>query len=197
MAIEDENKTCLSIGAVSSLWDICLNRWLMTFTDSSHDIVLNCQILSADDIRLKISNKTLDFGFTYVASQESQISVMKTLPIKFIMVSSEKNLNADDAVRKNYIDWGIAFSEVHSQYFHDMPTPLMRIDTGRIAKRFIKNKSGTAYLPEVMVKRDIENAELYTVKGAPEIKRNAYIIYNNTNERCLSMIKQLSNQGSS
>ncbi len=196
IAIEDENKTSLSIGAVSSLWDIYLNRWLMKFTDSNQDVVLNCQVLSADNIRLKISNNTLDFGFTYVAPQEPQITVMKTLPIKFIMVSSENNLNADDAVRKNYIyvDWGISFSEVHSQHFQDMPTPLMRIDAGRIAKRFIKNKSGTAYLPEVMVKRDIENSELFKVNDAPEIKRNAYIVYNNTNERCLSMIKQLSDK---
>jgi DNA-binding transcriptional LysR family regulator len=105
-------------------------------------------------------------------------------------------LNADDAVRKNYIyvDWGISFSEAHSQYFQDIPTPLMRIDAGRIAKRFIKSKSGTAYLPEIMVKRDLENGELFKVKDAPEISRNAYIIYNNTNERCLSMIEQLSDQ---
>jgi DNA-binding transcriptional LysR family regulator len=194
IAIEDENKTSLSIGAVSSLWDIYLNRWLIKFTDCDNDVVLNCQVLTADSIHLKINNNTLDFGFTYNLPQETHITVMKTLPIKFIMVSSEQALEADEAVRKNYIyvDWGVSFSEAHSQHFRDIPTPLMRIDAGRIAKRFIKSKNGTAYLPEIMVKRDIENGELFHVKDAPEINRNAYIIYNNTNERCKSMIKNLS-----
>lgn len=194
IAVEDENKIPLSIGAVSSLWDIYLNRWLIKFTSINRNIVLNCQVLSAESIHQKVSNNTLDFGFTYMLPQESTITVMRTLPIKFIMVSSNENLNMRDAARKNYIyvDWGVSFAEAHSQYFKDIPTPLMRIEAGRMAKRFIKSKSGTAYLPEAIVKRDIEKKNLFKVKDAPEIDRNAYIIYSNSNERISTIIKKIS-----
>lgn len=194
IAIDGENKVPLSIGAVSSLWDIYLNQWLVKFTESNKNIVLNCQVLNSDAIYQKIVNYTLDFGFTYSAPQDDFITILKILPIEFIMVSSENNLHAEQAVNDNYIyvDWGTSFSEAHNKNFTGIPPPLMRIDVGRIAKSFIRRKGGTAYLPERMVKRDIENERLYTVNDAPKIKRNAYIIYNKSNERCDSLAKIIS-----
>lgn len=194
ISVGEENKIPLSIGSVSSLWDIYLNQWLVKFTESNDNIVLNCQVLNSDAIYQKISNHTLDIGFTYSAPQDDFVTILKTLPIEFIMVSSENNLNAKQAVAKNYlyVDWGTSFSEAHNKYFVGIPTPLMRIDVGRVAKSFIRRKGGTAYLPERMVKRDIENGRLYTVDDAPKIKRNAYIIYNKLNERCDSLAKIIS-----
>jgi len=194
IAIDEENKIPLSIGAVSSLWDIYLNQWLVKFTESNNNIVLNCQVLNSDAIYQKICNYRLDFGFTYSAPQDDVVATLKTLPIEFIMVSSEKNLLAKQAVNENYIyvDWGTSFSEAHDKHFVGIPPPLMRIDVGRIAKSFIRRKGGTAYLPERMVKRDIENERLYSVNDAPKIKRNAYIIYNKLNERCDSLAKIIS-----
>jgi LysR family transcriptional regulator, flagellar master operon regulator len=194
IAADGENKMPLNIGAVSSLWDIYLNQWLIKFTDKNKDIVLNCQVLNTDTINQKIINHTLDFGFTYSPAENDVITILKTLPIKFIMVSSEEGLSSEKAMTNNYIyvDWGTSFSEAHNKYFENMAPPLMRIDVGRIAKSFIKRKSGTAYLPERMVKRDLERGRLYKVNDAPEIKRNAYIIYNKLNERCGSLVKIIS-----
>lgn len=190
----EEDKVPLTIGGVSSLWDIYLNQWLISFTEKNKDTVLNCQVLSSEAINQKIINRTLDFGFTYNPPQNDIVTILKTLPIKFIMISSRKGLSAEQAIKKNYIyvDWGTSFSEEHNKYFKNIPPPLMRIDIGRIAKNYIKKKSGTAYLPERIVKRDIENGLLFKVTDAPEIKRNAYIIYNNLNERCDSLAKKIS-----
>jgi LysR family transcriptional regulator, flagellar master operon regulator len=195
IAVDGVNKVPLTIGAVSSLWDIYLNQWLIKFTKKNKDVVLNCQVLNSEIINQKIRNFSLDFGFIYSPPQDDDITILKTLPIKFIMVSSEKDLSAETAVEKDYIyvDWGTSFSEAHNKYFDNMPPPLMRIDVGRVAKNFIKSKSGSAYLPERMIKRDIENGRLFKVKNAPEIKRNAYIIYNNQNERNVSLAKLISN----
>ncbi len=191
IAATEDDKIPIAIGGVSSLWDIYLNQWLIKFTEKNKDTVLNCQVLSSDAINQKIINRTLDFGFTYSPPQNEVVTILKTLPIKFIMVSSRKGLSSEKAISKNYIyvDWGTSFSEEHHKYFKDIPPPLMRIDIGRIAKNYIKKKPGTAYLPERIVKRDIQNGELFKVTDAPEIKRNAYIIYNNANERCESFAK--------
>jgi LysR family transcriptional regulator, flagellar master operon regulator len=194
LAAAEEKKIPLNIGGVSSLWDIYLSQWLIKFTEKNKDIVLNCQVLGTEAINQKIINHTLDFGFTYSPPQNDTVLTLKTLPIKFIMVSSRKGLTPEKAIAKNYIyvDWGTSFSEEHNKYFKDIPAPLMHIDIGRIAKNYIKKKSGSAYLPERIVKRDIENELLYKVKDAPQIKRNAYIIYNKLNERCESIAKMIS-----
>jgi len=194
VALAGENKVPLAIGGVSSLWDIYLNQWLIKFTEKYKDTVLNCQVLSSEAVNQKIINRTLDFGFTYSPPQNDTVTILKVLPIKFIMVSSKKGLSVEKAISKNYIyvDWGTSFSEAHHKHFRNMPPPLMRIDIGRIAKNYIKKKTGTAYLPERIVKRDIESGLLFKVTDAPEIKRNAYIIYNNSNERCASFAKIIS-----
>ena len=194
VAVAGEGKVPLAIGGVSSLWDIYLNQWLIKFTEKYKDTVLNCQVLNSDTINQKIINHTLDFGFTYSPPQNDTVTILRTLPIKFIMVSSKKGLSAEKAISKNYIyvDWGTSFSEAHHNHFKNMHPPLMRIDIGRIAKNYIKKKTGTAYLPQQIVKRDIENGLLFKVADAPEIKRNAYIIYNNLNERCESFAKIIS-----
>ncbi len=194
IAVAGDGKVPIAIGGVSSLWDIYLNQWLIKFTEKYKDTVLNCQVLSSEVINQKIINRTLDFGFTYSPPQNEIVTILKTLPIKFIMASSKKGLSAEKAISKNYIyvDWGTSFSEAHLKHFKNMPPPLMRIEVGRIAKNYIKKKTGTAYLPEQIVKRDIENGLLFKVADAPEIKRNAYIIYNNLNERCASFAKTIS-----
>jgi LysR family transcriptional regulator, flagellar master operon regulator len=194
IVVTGEDKIPLTIGGVSSLWDIYLNQWLIKFTENNKNTVLNCQVLSSDAINQKIINHTLDFGFTYSPPENDIVTILKTIPIKFIMVSSKKGLSVEEAIGENYIyvDWGTSFSEEHNKYFKNSPPPLMRIDIGRIAKNYIKKKSGTAYLPERIVKRDIENELLFKVADAPEIKRNAYIIYNNLNNRCDSFAKKIS-----
>ena len=193
IAVTEQDKIPLTIGGISSLWDIYINQWIIKFTENNKDTVLNCQVLDSDTINQKLLNHSLDFGFTYNQSQNENITILKTLPINFIMVSSHKELTSEEAIKNNYIyvDWGTSFSEAHNKFFKHIPPPLMRIDIGRIAKNFIKKKSGTAYLPERIVKRDIENNFLYRVIDAPEIKRNAYIIYNNLNERCVNLSKKI------
>ena len=159
--------------------------------------MLNGQVLTEDVIQQKILNQTLDFGFTYNSPREDEgINILKKLPIKFVMVSSQADLNVSDAIKDNYlfVDWGTSFLQAHSQHFSEMPAPLMRIDVGRIAKRYIKSRTGTAYLPETIVKRDLEMGVLFKVKQAPVIRRSAYIIYNGENGRANTMARKLISQ---
>lgn len=183
ISIEDENKIPLSIGAVSSLWDIYLNRWLAKITRENENVALTCQLLSSDLINQKINNNTLDLGFTYNPPHDEHVYIIKPLPIKFIMVSSFQCLTSAEAVSKKYIyvDWGTSFSAAHSDHFQNIPSPLIRTDLGRIARSFIKKKGGSAYLPESVVRRDLANNRLYLVDDAPIIERNAYIIRHKNN----------------
>lgn len=185
IAVKSENKVPLSIGAVSSLWDIYLNRWLIKTSEFKTELALNCQSLGAEIISQKINNNTLDIGFTYNPPVDDTIKIIKKIPIKFVMVSSQKNQLAADAINTNYIyiDWGTSFSAAHSEHFKDAPTPAMRMDFGRIARNYIIKQGGAAYLPESMIKRDLEKESLFLIKDAPLIKRYAYAIQNSNNER--------------
>ena len=154
-------------------------------SDKSKHLTLNCQSLSSDVISQKIYNNTLDLGFTYNPPPDEKIKTIKKIPIKFIMVSSEEKQKVLKALESNYIyvDWGTSFSEAHSEHFQEIPVPFMRMDLGRIAKNYIRKCGGAAYLPETMVRRDIEKKVLFPVEDAPVIKRSAYAILNSQNQQ--------------
>ncbi len=184
IAIEDEDLTPLSIGAVSSLWDIYLNKWLTKVVWEQKNITLTCNALSTELINQRIKNNTLDIGFTYNPPIDENIKILKVIPVRFVMVSSEKEQDVDSAIKDRYIyvDWGTSFSAAHSEHFQNIPLPLMRTDLGRTAKTYIKKNGGTAYLTESMIKRDINNQVLFLVKNAPVIERSAYFISNKKND---------------
>ena len=60
---------------------------------------------------------------------------------------------------------------------------MIRIGLGRVARDLVSKCGGSAYLPESMVRKDLELKRLFRVKGATEIKREAYIIHKENNDR--------------
>lgn len=185
VAIEDETRMLMVIGGVPSLWDIYINRWLRNLIKSNPDIALLCEALTADTIYRRIIDGTIDIAFTYEPPQSPNLISDKKISIKYVMVSSKPGISIDEAIKSNYIyvDWGTAFATTHATLFPDMPVPMIRISLGRVARDLIKKCGGSAYLPESMIKRDLELKRLFPVKDAAEIKREAYIVHKENNNR--------------
>ena len=183
----------MAIGGVASLWDIYINRWLKTLIKNKSSIALSCEALAADTIYRRVLDGTLDIGFTYDQPQSPIIVSDKKISITYIMVSSRSGLTVNEAIASNYIyvDWGTAFAITHANHYPDMPIPRLRIGLGRVAKDLIKSSSGSAYLPESMVKKDLESKKLFVVEDAAEIKREAYIIHKEDNTRIEQVIDTL------
>jgi hypothetical protein len=94
------------------------------------------------------------------------------------MVSSQSAINADRAVKENYIfvDWGTSFAMTHARQYPDAPPPILRAGVGRIALSFINQCGGSAYLPEAMITEQL-GSSLHRVEDAPVIHKEAYAIY--------------------
>lgn len=185
VAIEDETKTLLVIGGVPSLWDIYINRWLRKLARNYPAICLLCEALTAETIHRRILDGTIDIAFTYELPQSPNIISDKKISINYVMISSKENISVDEAIKSNYIyvDWGTAFAMTHANHYPDMPVPMIRIGLGRVARDLVSKCGGSAYLPESMVRKDLELKRLFRVKGATEIKREAYIIHKENNDR--------------
>jgi len=194
VAGEQYGRIPLIVGAVSSLWDIYMPRWLKDISPGLKDFLLTCNVISSDAIHRHIIDGSLDLAFTYEPPQLDRIRIIRTIPIRFMLVSASRGLDCKSAMDSGYVyvDWGTPFSITHSQLFHDMPSPALRLDLGRIARDYIIKVGGSAYLPDTMVKRDMEKERLFVVKNAPVIERNAYLIMNRDNahyQRVLDLMK--------
>ena len=195
IAVEDDGKTPISVGAMSSLWDIILIKWLSSVYEHIKDVTLNVEVHSLDALRLKILDKTLDLAFMFEAPQAVDLEVTEIAQIPLCLVSSDSSASLEQAVTENYIlvDWGTSFSITHARQFPES-VPEMRAGVGRIALEYLVENGGSAYLAWPMVEKYLLEGQLYVVEDAPVIERSAYAVYSTQTDkqellsRCLALM---------
>jgi len=181
ISIPENADTLLSIAALPSIWDIFLEDWLGEIHSNNASIALQADVMRADSITRNLLDGTLDLGFVFDPPKTPQLLVKELIPVPLIMVSTEASITAEDAVLKDYIlvDWGTSFGTLHARQYPDIPAPKLRAGVGRIALGFLRKFGGTAYLPEAMVKDQLEST-LHQVENAPVIHKDAYAIYSHS-----------------
>lgn len=178
-ALAEDRRRSLAIGGVFSLWDILLQRWLHALYRGLPDVAFQAEAHSQEVLVRKLMDGALDIGFMFEPPQIAELLTTEASAIKLAMVSSRPGLNAEQAIRDNYIlvDWGMAFASSHARRFPDIPPPAVRFGLGRMALAFILDCGGSAYLPEQMVGGHIKNGSLHRVADAPVIDRSAFAVY--------------------
>jgi DNA-binding transcriptional LysR family regulator len=184
IAIEDKSKIPVIIAGVPGLWDIYLDKWIRKARQNYPDIVFTCEAISPETLHNRLLEGSVDIGFAYEPPHHPDLVANRIITITLIMVSSKKNLTASEAVKSDYvfIDWGTSFAVSHAGYFPDIPVPAMRIGLANIARKFLIESGGSGYLPDVMVKKDLRAGDLFRVRGAPKIVREAFAVYKKGNE---------------
>ena len=178
ISIPEGIDTLLSIAALPSIWDVLLEDWLSWFHKKSTSTALQADVMQSDSIIRSLLDGVVDLGFLFDPPKTPQLSVKELASVPLIMVSSEKGLCSEDAVKENYIfvDWGTSFGVIHAGQYPEMPAPKLRASVGRIALGFLNSCGGSAYLPEAMV-NDQLNSTLFRVEDAPIINKEVYAVY--------------------
>ena len=176
---QEEGKTPFVIGAVPSLWDVYLINWLKMVKTNFPNLSLIGEALSTDSLIRQLLDQSVDIGFTYDFPQISGLVISEFLSFNLIMVSSQKNLSTEQAFKTGYIfvNWGTSFTDEHAKHFMDTAVPDLKLSPGHVAHEYIRRNGGSAYLPEPMVRDDLKRKTLYVVKGAPEINRKSFVMY--------------------
>lgn len=187
IALEDDGRTALTVGATLSLWDICLQDWVISLHHKQAELVLNLEVQNDELLRRRLLDKTLDLAFMFETPQMAELQVIEIARIPLVMVSDQKDIALEQAIKKDYIlvDWGASFAHEHARRFPGIITPLMRVGLGRIALAFMRKCGGNAYLAKPMVEECIENGELHLVADAPVIERIAFAVYPGNSEKAL------------
>ncbi|MDT8281828.1 MAG: LysR family transcriptional regulator, partial [Gammaproteobacteria bacterium] len=148
IAVPEGVDTLLSVGALASIWDTFLENWLTWVHDNNASTALQASVMTSDSLVRELLDGILDLGFVFDPPKTPQLLVKELMPVSLIMVSSEPNRSAEEAVVENYIyvDWGASFAMLHARQYPDMPPPRLRAGVGRIALSFLNNCGGAAYL---------------------------------------------------
>ncbi len=184
IAIPEGVDTLLSVAALPSIWDMFLDDWLSWVRKNNSTTALQASVMRSDSLLRSLLDGALDLGFVFDPPKTPQLLAKELLPVPLILVSSEANTSAAEAVNENYIfvDWGTSFGMIHARQYPDIPPPALRASVGRIALSFLNNCGGSAYLPEAMVSEQL-GTSLFKVEDAPVIHKDAYALYSSSSSK--------------
>lgn len=176
IAIKAPEQFLLSIGGTPSLWDIFLQHWLNEITDLIPNVSINAEVHHYETLHRKLLDRSLDIIVGFDSMQTAEIEIVPLMPINFILVSTQADITAEEAVNKDYVyvNWGTFFGMKHAQYYPELNPARLHVQLGRLALNYILERGGSAYLAESMVQTELDEKKLYRIEGAPVIKRMTY-----------------------
>ena len=169
----------LVIGGSLRLWDVLLQRWLHDLRRAYPSLAIIAESQTPDFLTRKLIDGTLDVAILLEPAQLDIMQIREIATVEFILVSSDRGSNVEQALEENYIfvDWGLSFGLDHRRTFPDAPEATTRVSHAKMALEYISLIGGSAYLPRRMVDKDIEMGLLHQVTDAPVFTRQAYATF--------------------
>jgi len=184
-ALDEERKMALSVGAMHSLWDCFLQKWIHRLYKHRSGIALQIEAHGSDVLLKKVVDGVLDVVFLFEPAHLEQLVVSEVAAIPLIMVASRPDLDVRSALKEGYVmvDWGSSFAAAFARHFPGAPIPAMRISIGHVALAFLLECGGSGYLPEHLAAEHLKAGSLYKVCDTPVIDRRVYAVYQGYGER--------------
>lgn len=169
----------LVIGGSLRLWDVLLQRWLHDLRRNYPDLAIIAEAQTPEYLTRKLIDGTLDVAILLEPAQLDIMQIREIATVEFILVSSEKAMSVEQALEHNYVfvDWGLSFGLDHRRTFPDAPEAITRVSHAKMALEYISLVGGSAYLPRIMVNKDVELGLLHEVADAPVFTRHAYATF--------------------
>lgn len=186
----------LTVGSITSLWDMIIRDWLLSLKQKKPNLIFKGESLGANSQIKSLLARTLDIGFMFEPPKVAELKSKEVKEVELCLVSTDSDISTIDAVMKDYIyvEWGTSFQTDHSRWFPDIPVPKVHLDLERWAIDYILAVKGSAYLAKSLVEKHLLNKTLFLVKEAPVFKRIAYAVYNSKSKNieyileCLNLL---------
>lgn len=175
----------LAIGAMWDLWEIMLNDWVSSLRAAMPDTGLSLESATAESLIRKLGDGVLDLAFLFEPPQQPGLEIRPLAAVRLRLVATRDGLNVEEALGSGYVmvDWGTAFSLSHARLLPMAPPPVLRVNLGSMALRYLADNGGAAWLPEQMLHNNRSGTVLYLVDGLQAIERPAYAVYRSASDR--------------
>jgi DNA-binding transcriptional LysR family regulator len=177
------NRETLSVGGLPGLWDITLQDWLYSLSNSHPNLLISADIFSRDTLYNGVLDGTLDVAFLYDAPHGVNLVAAPLKNICLRLVSAKNCDTLPDGWFHDFIqvDWGTNYSVEFAAQFPEATSVKMSTGIARIAQEFLLRGGGYAYLAEPAVAKLVKDGLLFYVPDRPVFKRQAFAIYHQEN----------------
>jgi len=173
-----------AIGALLDLWDTLLTGWLPALRTRMPDIALEVESGTTDALVRKLLDSVIDLAVLFEPPQVPDLELRELAVINLVLAATRPGQTPEEVLGHGYImvDWGMAFSLHHARHYPEAPTPALRVNHGALARRYLQQCEGAAYLPEQVLDNDPAARPLYRVDGAAVIERPVYAVFTTGND---------------
>jgi len=183
--LREEFTGALAIGAAWDLWETLLDGWLGRLRKAMPMTALQAEAGTMDLLLRRLMDGVIDLAILFEPPQVPGLELRELGVINLVLAATRRGIRVEQAFDAGYImvDWGAAFALNHARLFPDMPAPVLRMNHGAMARRYLEQDEGSAYLPEVMLESMSGGKPLYRVSGAPVIERPVFAVYRSGHDR--------------
>ncbi len=169
----------LSIGASARLWDVILTDWIIQLRRLDPEIALITHAQVSETLVRRLQDGVLDLAFLLDPPQSEDLHAREIARTRLVLVSDRPGISPEDALATGFlqVDWGHAHILELRRAFPDMPEPRTRMASARLARAYLRELGGAAYLPLRMVNASLRTGSLHRVERAPVFKRSVNAVY--------------------
>jgi len=175
----------LAIGVMWDLWEALLADSLHRIRAALPETALQIETGARDLLIRRLMDGIIDLALLFEPPQVPDLEIRERGVISLVLAITQPGLTVEQAFAAGYImvDWGAAFALEHARLFPDIPAPVLRMNHGEMARRYLEHAEGSAYLPEQMLGAGYGGKSLYRAHEAPVIERPVFAAYRSGSDR--------------
>jgi DNA-binding transcriptional LysR family regulator len=170
-------RAVLAVGGRIGLWENLLLRWLPLMRETAPEVSVRAEIGFEEDLMQRLIEGRIDIGVMYTPQSRPGLRVELLIEERLVFVSNSPTSEPKPGNDYVYIDWGPEFYAKHGVSFPDFISPGLTANIGWLGLQHILENGGSGYFPIRLVRSHLENGRLHLVRGAPEFRHPAYVVY--------------------
>lgn len=180
----------LKIGALPIFWNALLPRWVATLRHEHPTMALSCSSHDAENLPNKLLDGVVDIGVLLDIPKNKAFVIQEMEPMPLILVSSRPEVTTEEAIQEVYgpyilVDWGRTFLEDHARWFSKRSQPGLQTDQSQLAREWLLNQGGTAWLSFDQIKSDLTSGRLFPVQDVALRHLTVYAVHTGRVKRAM------------
>jgi DNA-binding transcriptional LysR family regulator len=169
----------IRIGGQFTLWEHFILRLLPYLRKSVPDAAVRAEVGMPERLSQRLQEGMIDMAVMYAPQNRSRMVVETLLTERLVYVSTAPDAKPGQDAAYVLVDWGADFLVDHSAAYPGMDAPLITVNHGPLAMRYIIENGGSGYFPLRMARTYLRSGKLHRIK-APEFSRPIHLAYMST-----------------